>query len=74
MIWLNVPWPPCFKGKVIKNVAQSLEKTGSSFWEKRQMANMDIDTSINSCCHVEHQVLRTGQKWIRGISHVIVSN
>ena len=31
----------------MKNVVQSLENTGSSFWEKRQTAN--IDTAVNSC-------------------------
>lgn len=35
MIWLNVPRPPCFKGIVTKNVSQSLENSGSSFWEKK---------------------------------------
>lgn len=34
VMWLNVPLPPCFKGTVMKNVLQSLEKTGSSFWRR----------------------------------------
>lgn len=35
VMWLNVPRPPCFKGMVTKNVVQSLENTGSSFWKKK---------------------------------------
>lgn len=32
VMWLKVPRSPCFKGTVMKNVVQSLEKAGSSFW------------------------------------------
>lgn len=60
MIWLNVPRPPCFKGTVMKNVVQSLENTGSSFWGGKRINDKyisifrHIHTVMNSCCHVEH--------------------
>lgn len=40
VIWLNVPRSPSFKGKVMKSVVQSLENTGSSFWEMRQTTHI----------------------------------
>lgn len=36
VMWLKVPWSPCFRGTVEKKTSQSLEKTGSSFWWERR--------------------------------------
>lgn len=40
VMWLNVPRPPCFRGMVMKNVAQSLENTGSSDWETDESVSL----------------------------------
>lgn len=47
VMWLKVPRLLCFRGAVMKNVLQSLEYSGSSFWGNRNTGNVKYFIAIS---------------------------
>lgn len=56
LMWRKVPWWLCFRGTVMKNVLQSLEYRGSSFWGNDtpfNPGNIWLFFSLNKCLAVK---------------------